>query len=102
MHPLDRLLGTVIHPEDLYFLHHVDRLPVKELCIEHYCSNNHVILNNISNIELFHIIDRGLRTLYHKILPLELQALTLKMDVGLVDNPTIRDISLLKRRERLD
>jgi hypothetical protein len=92
----------MIHPEDLYFLHHVDRLPIRGLCIEHHCSNSCVILNNNNSIDLFHRTDRGLITLDQQILPLELGASTLRTNVGLVESPTIREIFLLRRKELLD
>jgi hypothetical protein len=48
-------------------------------------------------IDMFCRIDQDLKTLDQQILPLELGAPALRMDVGLVENPTIRDIVLLKR-----
>jgi hypothetical protein len=98
-HPLDRLLGTVMHLEGMYFLHCVDILSLRGLCIENHHNSNHVILNNNNSIDLFCRTDLDLKTLDQQILPLELGALALRMNVGLVENPTIRDIVLLKRRE---
>jgi hypothetical protein len=70
-HLLDRLLGTMIHLEDLYFLHHIDMLPVRGLYIEHHLSNK-------KNLYLFRRIDWGLRTLDQQFLPLELGALAVR------------------------
>ena len=101
-HSSDRLLGTVIHLEDLYFLHHVDRLPIRGHRIEHHCNNSCVVLSSNNNIDLFHKIDRGLITLDQQILPLELGARALRMDVGLVESPAIKEIVLLRMKELLD
>jgi hypothetical protein len=65
-------------------------------------TTTHVILNNNNSIDLFCRTDQGLRTLDQQILPLELGAPTLRMDVGLVESPTIREIVLLRRKELLD
>jgi hypothetical protein len=46
--------------------------------------------------------DQDLVNLDEQILLLELGALALRTDVGLVENPTIRDIVLLIGREILD
>ena len=97
IHSLERLPGNVIHLECLYLLHHVDMLPVKGLHIEHLRNSSCSILNNNKNIDLFQRIDQELRTIDQQILPLYPGAQALKIDVGLVENPTIREISLLKR-----
>jgi hypothetical protein len=98
-HLLGRLLGTMIHPKDLYFLHHVDRLPVIGLRIEHHCSSNNVVLNNNNNLDLFCRTDRGHKTLEQQILPRGLGAPTLRTYVGLVESHATIEIFLLRRKE---
>jgi hypothetical protein len=101
-HMLGRILGSTIHPKDLYLMCHIDRLPFMGLCIEHHRNSSIIFLSNNNSLDRFLRTDRGLKTLYQHILPLELGALTLRTDVGLVESHTIREIVLLRRQELSD
>jgi hypothetical protein len=92
-------MGTVIHPKDLYFIHHVNKTPIKGICIEFHRSSTHFVLNNNNNIVIFRRKDHDLKILDQQILPLEIEASALRTDIGLVESHTIREIFLLRRKE---